>query len=63
MIEAARSEFREMGWADVASTADQTKVDLAVLFSEQQINPFRNLPFTVDCRSKGQLERSLFAAI
>lgn len=94
MIEAARSEFQDMSWADcqrarvvdnqsdsnrldrgrpvsrdltlqinVGSTADQTKVDLAVLFSERQINPFRNLPFTVDCRSKGQLERSLFAAI
>ncbi len=48
---------------DVATTANQTKVDLAVLFSERQIDPFRNQPFTVDCRSKGQLERSLFAAI
>lgn len=93
-IEAARSEFQEMGWADcrparvvddqsnsnrlgrgrpvsrdltlqinVVTTADQTKVDLAMLFTERQINPFRNLPFKVDCRSKGQLERSLFAAI
>jgi len=48
---------------DVTTAADQTKVDLAALFSERQINPFRNQPFSVDCRSKGKLERSLLAAI
>ena len=32
-------------------------------FTEQQINPFRNLPFTTRCRSNGTLENALFKAI
>jgi hypothetical protein len=32
-------------------------------FSERQINPYRNLPFEVPCRSKGALERALLDAV
>jgi hypothetical protein len=32
-------------------------------FTEEQINPFRNLPFSTRCRSNGTLENALFEAI
>jgi len=32
-------------------------------FTEEQINPFRNLPFTAGCRSKGSLENALLDAL
>ena len=43
--------------------ADGTLVALGARFTEEQINPFRNLPFTVRCRSKGVLERALLDEI
>lgn len=38
---------------------DGTVVAPRARFTEEQINPFRNLPFTTGCRSKGTLEKSL----
>lgn len=40
-----------------------TEVTLDARFSERQINPYRNLPFEVPCRSKGALERALLEAV
>jgi hypothetical protein len=40
-----------------------TEVRLEARFTEQQINPYRNLPFTQACRSKGVLERALLDAL
>jgi len=42
---------------------EMTKVKMRAAFSERQTNPFKNLPFRVACRSTGDLERALFAAI
>lgn len=40
-----------------------TQVMLDPRFSERQINPYRNLPFEVPCRSKGALEGALLDAV
>jgi hypothetical protein len=42
---------------------DGTVVEPKANFTEEQINPFRNLPFTTRCRSNGTLENALFKAI
>lgn len=47
----------------VRQVAGGTEVTLDPHFSERQINPYRNLPFEVPCRSKGALERALLDAI
>jgi hypothetical protein len=39
------------------------QVALDARFSERQVNPHRNLPFQVPCRSKGVLEKALLDAI
>ena len=44
---------------DVIDSADGSEVRPAAQFIEQQINPFRNLPFDTYCVSTGKLERSL----
>jgi hypothetical protein len=43
--------------------AGTTEVGLAARFSEEQIDPYRNLPFAQPCRSKGVLERALLDAL
>jgi hypothetical protein len=49
---------------DLAADVDaQSTVGLRASISERQINPFKNLPFDVRCRSTGALERSLFDRI
>ncbi len=48
---------------DVEKVGDGSKVSLRATFIEEQINPFKNLPFQVRCRSTGVLERSLLDAI
>lgn len=40
-----------------------SEVLLAAEFSEEQINPYRNLPLTQPCLSTGVLERELLAAV
>jgi hypothetical protein len=40
-----------------------TEVGLVARFTEEQIDPYRNLPFTQPCRSKGVLERALLDAL
>jgi hypothetical protein len=40
-----------------------TEVRLDPAFSEEQINPFTNLPFIAPCRSKGVLEAELLNSI
>jgi hypothetical protein len=40
-----------------------TEVQLHPVFSEEQINPYRNLPFRAPCRSKGVLEAELLNSI
>lgn len=47
----------------VRQVAGGTEVMLDPRFSERQINPYRNLPFEVPCRSKGALERALLDAV
>ena len=47
----------------VRRVAGGTEVTLDPRFSERQINPYRNLPFEVPCRSKGALERALLEAV
>jgi hypothetical protein len=44
-------------------TDSGTEVRLDLEFSEEQINPFINLPFTARCRSKGALEADLLNSI
>jgi hypothetical protein len=44
-------------------TDSGTEVRLDPEFSEEQINPFINLPFTARCRSKGALEADLLNSI
>ena len=39
------------------------EVGLLARFTEQQIDPYRNLPFTQPCRSKGVLEKALLDAL
>lgn len=41
------------------AAAAGTVVTPRARFTEEQINPFRNLPFTTGCRSKGTLEKAL----
>ncbi len=40
-----------------------TEVQLDAHFTEEQIDPYRNLPFTQPCRSKGVLEKNLLDAL
>ena len=47
----------------VDAGADGTVVAPMARFTEEQTNPFRNLPFMVACRSKGTLEKALLDAI
>ena len=47
----------------VAEVAGATRVTLEASFTEQQINPYNNLPFTQRCRSKGVLEGALLDAL
>jgi hypothetical protein len=47
----------------VAETAGATEVTLAADVTEQQINPYTNLPITQRCRSTGVLERALLDAL
>jgi hypothetical protein len=44
-------------------TDSGTEVQLDPEFSEEQINPYTNLPFTAPCRSKGVLEGELLNSI
>ena len=48
---------------DVTDSANGSEVRPAAQFIEQQINPFRNLPFNAYCVSTGKLERSLLDAL
>jgi len=47
----------------LTETDSGTEVDLDPEFTEKQVNPFTNLPFTVPCRSKGVLEAELLNSI
>jgi hypothetical protein len=47
----------------VAESAGATRVTVDARFEEEQINPFRNLPFDRPCRSKGVLESALLNAL
>ncbi len=42
---------------------DTTEVGLVARFTEEQIDPYRNLPFMQPCRSTGVLERTLLDAL
>jgi hypothetical protein len=42
---------------------DGVQVALDARFSERQVDPHRNLPFDVPCRSKGVLEKALLDAV
>jgi hypothetical protein len=44
-------------------TDSGTEVQLDPYFSEEQINPFTNMPLTAPCRSKGVLEAELLSSI
>jgi len=44
-------------------TDSGTEVELDPEFSEEQINPYTNLPFIAPCRSKGVLEAELLNSI
>jgi len=44
-------------------TGGTTEVQLEARFTEQQIDRYRNMPFTQPCRSKGVLERALLDAL
>lgn len=44
-------------------TSGGSEVAMRADFSERQINPFKNLPFQVRCRSTGELERAVFEAL
>jgi hypothetical protein len=44
-------------------TGGTTEVGLAARFTEEQIDPYRNMPFTQPCRSKGVLEKALLDAL
>ena len=47
----------------LSASIDGTVVQPRAYFTEEQINPFRNLPFTTRCRSNGTLETALFEAV
>jgi len=47
----------------LAEVAGATRVTLEASFTEQQVNPYSNLPFTQRCRSKGVLEGALLDAL
>jgi hypothetical protein len=47
----------------VAERAGATTVTVDARFEEEQIDPFRNLPFDRPCRSKGVLESALLNAL
>jgi hypothetical protein len=47
----------------VEESAGATTVTVDARFEEEQINPFRNLPFDRPCRSKGVLESALLNAL
>lgn len=47
----------------VRESAAGTEVQPGAQFTEQQLNPYRNWPFTQPCRSTGVLERALLDAL
>jgi hypothetical protein len=47
----------------VEESAGATTVTVDARFQEEQINPFRNLPFDRPCRSTGALESALLNAV
>jgi hypothetical protein len=47
----------------VRESAAGTEVQPVARFTEQQSDPYRNLPFTQSCRSKGVLETALLNAL
>jgi hypothetical protein len=47
----------------VRDSAAGTEVEPVAQFTEQQVNPYRNLPFTQPCRSTGALERALLDSL
>lgn len=47
----------------LTETDSGTEVELDPEFTEEQVDPFTNLPFTVRCRSKGVLEAELLNSI
>jgi hypothetical protein len=60
----ARPVDRDLALAiQVREAAGATDVALDARFQEEQINPWRNLPFDQPCRSKGVLERALLNAL
>ncbi len=60
----ARPVDRDLALAiRVREAVGATDVTLDARFQEQQINPWRNLPFDQPCRSKGVLERTLLDAL
>jgi hypothetical protein len=60
----ARAIDRDLALAiQVREAAGATAVTLDARFQEQQINPWRNLPFDQPFRSKGELERSFLDAL
>jgi hypothetical protein len=63
-IDRARPVDRDLALiVDLEERGGATEVTLEASFTETQIDPFRNLPLTQRCRSTGELERSLLAAI
>ena len=50
-------------WIGLREAVGTTEVGLEARFSEQQIDPYRNLPFTQPCRSRGVLEQALLDAL
>jgi hypothetical protein len=63
-IDRARPVDRSLALTlDLQERPGGTEVTLETRFTETQIDPFRNLPLTQRCRSTGELERSLLAAI
>ena len=50
-------------WIGLREAVGTTEVGLEARFTEQQIDPYRNLPFTQPCRSKGVLEQALLDAL
>jgi len=47
----------------VREIGDRVQVAPHAQFSERQINPYKNLPFSVRCQSTGALEKSLLDAV
>jgi hypothetical protein len=50
-------------WIVLRKAGHVTEVAIAARFSEQQIDPYRNQPFTQPCRSNGVLEKALLDAL